>query len=185
MKFLFLFFFYLLICVEEVSTPGCKLFICCWAMARLLDVPQLGVAEADEEAIAGIAFAAAAVPEEAWPVWPSTGFLERWRPRFMCRSQYFWSATASLEHRHFFPSVRRHLPGSGSVLPEKPRWNEPHPTATILQRLELSTPNIKKRAHDFYISWRSSVDIILKNKAKDACGQKPENKKRGFLHYIQ
>lgn len=66
----------------------------------------------------------------AWPEWPSTGFLERWRPRFICRSQYFWSATASLEHRHFFPSVRRHLPGSGSALPEKPRWNGLHPTAT-------------------------------------------------------
>ena len=25
----------------------------------------------------------------AWPNWPSTGFLERWRPLFMCRSQYF------------------------------------------------------------------------------------------------
>lgn len=47
---------------------------------------------------------------------PSTGFLERWRPRCMCRSQYFCSGTTSLEHRHFFPSVRRHLPGSGSML---------------------------------------------------------------------
>ncbi|GER31116.1 growth regulating factor [Striga asiatica] len=52
--------------------------------------------------------------------WPSTGFLERWRPLLMWRSQYFWSATTSFEHRHFFPSVLRHRPGSGS----KP----PHPT---------------------------------------------------------
>lgn len=66
----------------------------------------------------------------AWPDCPSTCFLERWRPRFMCRSQYFWSTTASLEQRHFFPSVLLHLPGSGSVLFEYPRWNPPHPTAS-------------------------------------------------------
>lgn len=46
----------------------------------------------------------------------STGFLERLRPRCMCRSQYFWSGTTSLEHRHFLPSVRLHRPGSGSML---------------------------------------------------------------------
>lgn len=57
---------------------------------------------------------------------PSTCFLERWQPRFMCRSQYFWSPTASLEHRHFLPSVRRHLPGSASAEPER---NGAHPTA--------------------------------------------------------
>lgn len=82
---------------------------------------------------AGLAAAAAAVvvvvaEEAAWPDWPSTGFLERWRPLFIWRSQYFWSATASLEHRHFFPSVLRQRPGSGSVL-ENPKWKAPHPTA--------------------------------------------------------
>ena len=44
----------------------------------------------------------------------STGFLERLFPRWMCFSQYLDSPWASLEHRHFLPSVRRHRPGSGS-----------------------------------------------------------------------
>jgi hypothetical protein len=55
----------------------------------------------------------------------STCFLERWQLRFMWRSQYFWSPTASLEHRHFLPSVRRHLPGSMSPGPGR---NGVHPT---------------------------------------------------------
>lgn len=115
---------YLLNCAEEGSaTLDWKFLVCCCEMFRLLDDPPPGTAEADGEgAMIGIAFA-------AWPFWPSTCFLERWRPRFMCRSQYFPSATASLEQRHFFPSVRRHLPGSGSVFPEKPRYKDPHPTA--------------------------------------------------------
>jgi hypothetical protein len=45
----------------------------------------------------------------------STGFLERLRPRCMWRSQYLESGAASLEHRHFLPSVRRQRPGSGST----------------------------------------------------------------------
>jgi hypothetical protein len=45
----------------------------------------------------------------------STGFLERLRPRCMWRSQYLESEAASLAHRHFLPSVRRHRPGSGST----------------------------------------------------------------------
>lgn len=142
-------------------------------MVRLLDVPQPGTGEAAAaEAIAGIAFAAAAVPVEAWPVWPSTGFLERWRPLFMCRSQYFWSATASLEHRHFLPSVRRHLPGSGSVLPEKPRWNEPHPTATILERSELSLP---EKYPWFLHIWRSSVDLVITHTSEE----------ESYMHWIK
>lgn len=77
----------------------------------------------------------AAAAEAVWPDWTSTGFLERWRPLLMCLSQYFWSGTASLEHRHFFPSVLRHLPGSGSMLPPaKPRWKVPHPTAQSQRR---------------------------------------------------
>ena len=47
----------------------------------------------------------------------STGFLERFRPRWMWRSQYLWPPTTSLEHLHFFPSVLLHLPGSGSIAP--------------------------------------------------------------------
>lgn len=47
-----------------------------------------------------------------WEV--STSFLERWRHLCMCLSQYFFCATASLLHLHFFPSVLLHLPGSGS-----------------------------------------------------------------------
>ncbi|GJN04634.1 hypothetical protein PR202_ga22198 [Eleusine coracana subsp. coracana] len=43
----------------------------------------------------------------------------------MCRSQYLWSPTASLEHRHFLPSVRRHLPCSTSAQPGR---NCAHPT---------------------------------------------------------
>ena len=114
-------------------------------MARLLDAPPGTTTEADEDEAIGISFeivlllvlvlvvvvveVVVGVPETPWPFWHSTGFLERWRPLFMCRSQYFWSATASLEHRHFLPSVLRHLPGSGSVLLENPRWKEPHPTS--------------------------------------------------------
>lgn len=45
----------------------------------------------------------------------STGFLERLRPRCICRSQYFESGYASFEHLHFFPSVLLHLPGSISI----------------------------------------------------------------------
>jgi hypothetical protein len=55
----------------------------------------------------------------------STGFLERLRPRCKWRSQYLCPATTSLEHRHFFPSVLRHRPGSGSMaaLPQYPVCN--------------------------------------------------------------
>lgn len=62
----------------------------------------------------------------------STGFLERFRPRCMCRSQYFWAATTSLEHRHFFPSVLRQRPGSGSMaaLPQYPDCNTDATTQT-------------------------------------------------------
>lgn len=108
------------------AAPGCKLLSWCWMIGWLLDAPPLGIT-GDDVIVATMAVGLV-VPGAEWPVWPSTGFLERWRPLFMCLSQYFWSATASLEHRHFFPSVRRHLPGSGSVLPEKPKWKEPHPT---------------------------------------------------------
>ena len=119
-----------------LDAPGCKFLSCWWAaMARLLDTPPGTTTEADEDDAIELSFeivllvvVVVGVPETAWPVWPSTGFLERWRPLFMCLSQYFWSATASLEHRHFLPSVLRHLPGSGSVLLENPRWKEPHPT---------------------------------------------------------
>lgn len=62
----------------------------------------------------------------------STGFLERGRPLCMCRSQYFWSGAASLEHRHFFPSVLLHLPGSGSEPLDKRILKETHlPTNQI------------------------------------------------------
>jgi hypothetical protein len=61
----------------------------------------------------------------------STGFLERLRPRCMWRSQYLESGAASLEHRHFLPSVRRHRPGSGSSF--LPRYG-PYPTAEITPR---------------------------------------------------
>lgn len=122
-----------------LDAPGCKLLSCWCAVVRLLDTPQppLGTttAGADWDEAIFISFEVlpllVLVPVLAWPLWPSTGFLERWRPLFMCLSQYFWSATASLEHRHFFPSVLRHLPGSGSVLLENPRWKEPHPTSYI------------------------------------------------------
>lgn len=55
----------------------------------------------------------------------STGFLERFLPRCMWRSQYFCPATTSLEQRHFLPSVLRHRPGSGSIapLPQYPDCN--------------------------------------------------------------
>ena len=114
---------HLLICWEDAQVLGKldgKFLHCGWCEnPRLLDAPPPGTTNADvEEGFAVVV----AVPETEWPFWPSTGFLERWRPLFMCRSQYFWSTTASLEHRHFFPSVRRHLPGSGSVLLEYPRW---------------------------------------------------------------
>lgn len=72
----------------------------------------------------------------ARPQGPSTGFLERWRPRFRCRSQYFWSPTAFLEHRHFLPSVRRHLPGSESAFPHVPPWNDPISSAATVDKQE-------------------------------------------------
>ena len=100
-----------------------------------MDAPPPGTTAADAEEDTGISLTVlVVVPETEWPDWPSTGFLERWRPLFICRSQYLWSAIASLEHRHFLPSVRRHLPGSGSVLLENPRWKAPHPTAITTQR---------------------------------------------------
>lgn len=47
-------------------------------MARLLDVPPPGTTDADEEEVIGISFVAVVVgPGTEWPVWPSTGFLER------------------------------------------------------------------------------------------------------------
>lgn len=113
---------------EGWSAPECMPLNWCCMILMLLDV------EVEQEI--GATFGED--PETAWPVWPSTGFLERWRFLFRCLSQYFWSATVSLEHRHFFPSVRRHLPGSGSVLPEKPRWKEPHPTALTKKRMKLT-----------------------------------------------
>ena len=67
---------------------------------RLLAAAALGAGAA-----AGVVAAAA-----------STGFLERPRPRWTWRSQYLWPGTTSREHRHFLPSVRRHRPGSGSML---------------------------------------------------------------------
>jgi hypothetical protein len=62
---------------------------------------------------------------EVLGVWISTGFLERFRPRWTWRSQYFWPATTSLEHLHFLPSVLRQRPGSGSMepLPQYPDCN--------------------------------------------------------------
>lgn len=67
-------------------------------------------------------------------VWEAaTRFLA---PLCMCCSQYFWSGTTSLLHRHFFPSVLLHLPGSSSFpfrsskheplqpWTEKSRWKE-------------------------------------------------------------
>lgn len=61
----------------------------------------------------------------------STCFLERWRPLCMCRSQYFWSGTASLLHLHFFPSVLLHLPGSGSMLFLMSKYNGLRPVTEI------------------------------------------------------
>lgn len=48
-------------------------------------------------------------------LWSSTGFLERTQPLCMWRSQYFWSGSTARRHRHFFPSVLLHRPGSKSI----------------------------------------------------------------------
>lgn len=68
----------------------------------------------------------------------STGFLERFRPRWMWRSQYLCPVTTSLEHLHFLPSVLRHLPGSGSMvpLPQYPvrSTDPPHPYVHIFKQ---------------------------------------------------
>lgn len=115
---------------EEGLAPtlACKLLNWSRVIVKLLDAPPLDFIDVDADEVIGATFESV-VAVAAWPVWPSTGFLERWRPLLMCLSQYFCSGTASLEHRHFFPSVLRHLPGSGSVFPDKPRWKDPHPTA--------------------------------------------------------
>lgn len=57
----------------------------------------------------------------------STSFLERWRPLCKCLSQYLLFGTASLLHLHFFPSVRLHLPGSGSTPFLYCKFKAPHP----------------------------------------------------------
>lgn len=133
----------MLVAAEVSDARGCKFLDWWFAKVRVLDAALPGTTTDTEEEALGMSFEAAGMllvavavavvvvvvaPVTAWPDWPSTGFLERWRPLFMCRSQYFWSTTASLEHRHFFPSVLLHLPGSGSVLFENPRWKPPHPT---------------------------------------------------------
>lgn len=64
-------------------------------------------------------------------VMTSTGFLERLFPLCMCLSQYFESGYASFEHRHFFPSVLLHLPGSGSTFLPKPIWIQFHPICSV------------------------------------------------------
>ena len=139
----FALFIHLLICGGDAQVLGildCKFLSWGWCEnPRLLDAPPPGTTNADVEE----SFAVVVVgPDTEWPFRPSTGFLERWRPLFMCRSQYFWSTTASLEHRHFFPSVRRHLPGSGSELLEYPRWKAPHPTTKYQQTTKCGTsPN--------------------------------------------
>ena len=58
-------------------------------MARLFDAPPDTTTEADEDDAIGLSFeivllvlvlvvaVVVGVPETAWPVWPSTGFLER------------------------------------------------------------------------------------------------------------
>lgn len=81
----------------------------------------------DEATVTTELLVAAPLPPAAFvvAVVTSTGFLERFRPRCTWRSQYFWPATTSLEHRHFLPSVLRHLVGSGSMdpLPQYPDCN--------------------------------------------------------------
>lgn len=49
----------------------------------------------------------------------STGFVVRGRPLSMCSSRNFWSGATDLAHRHFFPSVLRHRPGSEPTAPNK------------------------------------------------------------------
>lgn len=78
-------------------------------MERLVVVVGSGIAAW------GGAVGGAALPPPPPTAPLSTCFLERWRPRCMWRAQYFWLGTASLEHRHFLPSVRRQRPGSGSM----------------------------------------------------------------------
>lgn len=126
-----LLYLFIWVAAEELDAAGCKLLSCWLAMLRLLEPPPagMGTEDADEEAEGISCFEVVVVVAVVVPATGSTGFLERWRPLFMCRSQYFWSGTASLQHRHFFPSVLRHLPGSGSVLLENPKWIGPHPTA--------------------------------------------------------
>ena len=98
------------------APPGCKFLNYYRAMVRLLDssLPLIGpTTDAEEDETVGVSLVVVAVVAAAkWPNWPSTSFLEQRRPLFMCRSQYFWSANASLEQRHFFPSVLRPYPAS-------------------------------------------------------------------------
>lgn len=108
-------YIYLFNCIGgKLGMLRCKLSPGSCAIERLFDEP----APYWEEAVGEWALESTSLAARL--AWPSTSFLERWRPRFRCLLQYFWLATARLEHRHLLPSVRRHLPGSGSGSPITP-----------------------------------------------------------------
>ncbi|GMH22652.1 hypothetical protein Nepgr_024495 [Nepenthes gracilis] len=49
-----------------------------------------------------------AAPETEWPVWPSTSFLERWKPPFIYHLHYLWLATANNLKQQKDHSERQH-----------------------------------------------------------------------------
>lgn len=101
----------MVLAAEEALSCPIRLFIfleCSWcAKLRVLETvlpPGTTIDEEGEAAAELICFdeplgvmvevvvaAVFVVPPvvRAWPDWPSTGFLERWRPLFICLSQYF------------------------------------------------------------------------------------------------
>lgn len=81
-------------------------------------------------------------------VWEAAACLLE--PLCMCCIQYFLSGTTSLLHRHFFPSVLLHLPGSSSMLFRFPKHD----------LLQPWTENNSKRANQPYFHHSKREHVV-------------------------
>ena len=73
-------------------------------------------------------------------------------PLCICVAQYFWPGRTALLHRHFLPSVLRHLPGSGSIIP------------LLLLRYESLQPETEMTAEN---EQESSISFVMKSSPKN------------------